>query len=384
MSGFESFLENEELDAYLMVSESTHNADMYYLTRFIAPDPFAYLRTRDQEVIVVSQMEYGRAQKESKIEVRSGLDYSMVEKIKKAGDARKGYCEFLLEILKKEGATRIAVPPDFPIYIGDELRSGGVEVHPKGGLIESKRMIKTPDEVILIKKAQRACEEAMQMAIDTIRQANVKDGYLFSSDEVLTAEKVKARITYRLLELGCEIDDLIVAAGRQAADPHCSGSGPLMVNEPVVIDIFPRLKRERYYADMSRTVSYGEPSRELKEMYDAVSFAQEKAIEMIRSEVKCAEVHNAVCDVFEERGYGTIREGDTVGFIHSTGHGVGLDIHEKPSIADNDYELSAGNVITIEPGLYYPEIGGIRIEDLIIVKKDGYENLTNFGKDMVI
>jgi len=384
MGGFNSFFETEDLDAYLMISESTHHADMYYLTRFLAPDPFTYLRTRDEELIVVSQMEYGRALKESKIDVRSGLDYGMLEKIKRTGDARKGFCEFLLEILKREDATRIAVPPDFPIFIGDELRDSGVKVNPVDGLIESERMIKDPDELAFIKKAQHACEEAMQVAIDMIKQAKVRDGLLISGDEVLTSEKIKARIIYHLIELGCEIDDLIVAPGNQAADPHCSGSGPLMANEPVVIDIFPRLQRERYYADMTRTISHGEPSSELKDMYDAVLAAQEKAIGMIRSKVTCAEVHSVVCDVFEKRGYGTIREGDTVGFIHSTGHGVGLDIHEKPSISDNDYELSAGNVITIEPGLYYPGVGGIRMEDLILVRKDGFENLTNFRKEMVI
>ena len=384
MRGLNSFLEAEDIDAYLMVSESTHNADMYYLTRFLAPDPFTYLRTRDEELIVVSQMEYGRAKKESKIDVRSGLDYGMVEKIKSTGDPRKGFCEFLLELLNREDATCIAVPLNFPIYIGDELRDSGIKVNPVDGLIESERMIKGPDELVFIKKAQHACEEAMQVAVDMVKQAKVRDGLLTTGDGVLTAEKIKARMTYHLIELGCEIDDLIVAPGKQAADPHCSGSGPLMANEPVVIDIFPRLQRERYYADMTRTISYGEPSSELKEMYDAVLTAQEQAIAMIRSKVTCSEIHGVVCDVFENRGYGTIRGGDTVGFIHSTGHGVGLDIHENPSISDNDYELSAGNVITIEPGLYYPDLGGIRIEDLILVKKDSYENLTNFGKEMVI
>jgi Xaa-Pro aminopeptidase len=136
----------------------------------------------------------------------------------------------------------------------------------------------------------------------------------------------------------------------------------------------------RYFADMTRTVIYGEPSKKLKEMYEAVRAAQEKAFEMIKPGISAANVHNEVCKTFEKLGYDTYKRGSKVGFIHSTGHGVGLDVHELPGIGETEVLLETGNVITVEPGLYYPEIGGIRLEDLVLVTENGSENLTSIEK----
>ncbi|MDY6966081.1 MAG: Xaa-Pro peptidase family protein [Halobacteriota archaeon] len=384
MMKLDQYLKEEDVDGFLMVSESMNCANMYYMTKFLAPDPFTYLKKPEEEMIVVPQMEYERAKKESKVGVRSSLDYGMIEKLREVKDANRAFCEFLFEILQKEEIKRVLVPLNFSIYTGDELRKRGIEIEPVGGLVENERLIKEEGEMRYIRKAQKACEEAMQVALSTIEKAKIRDDTLIYDGEILTVEKVKSRMIYRLIELGCASEDLIVACGNQASDPHCSGSGPLMAGEPIIIDIFPRLMKERYCADMSRTISVGEPSDYVFEMYEAVLTAQERAIEMIRSGISCADVHNAVCDVFEDGGYGTIRRGDHTGFIHSTGHGVGLDIHEKPTISENDYELKAGNVITIEPGLYYPDVGGVRIEDLLLVREKGYENLSIFEKKMLI
>jgi Xaa-Pro aminopeptidase len=204
--------------------------------------------------------------------------------------------------------------------------------------------------------------------------------------KVLTSESVKAYIEHALIDAGCNCDggEPIVACGERAADPHFAGSGPIYANQAIIIDIFPRLKLERYFADMTRTVANGEPEKALTDMYVTVKHAQEAALALLNAGVTCKEVHNLVCDIFEERGYGTIRKRSKKGFIHNTGHGVGLDIHEKPSVGDNDYELRAGNVITIEPGLYNPEVGGIRLEDMVLVLKNGCENLTKLEKKLVI
>ena len=148
----------------------------------------------------------------------------------------------------------------------------------------------------------------------------------------------------------------------------------------VIIDIFPRLKAERYFADMTRTVVKGEPKKELKELYETVLDAQNAALALIREGITCKEVHNCVCDVFEERGYETIRTGGKKGFIHSTGHGVGLSVHELHSVSDNEYVLQKGNVITIEPGLYIPGLGGSRTEDMVVIKSDGCNPLTKSEK----
>ena len=159
---------------------------------------------------------------------------------------------------------------------------------------------------------------------------------------------------------------------------------PLKPNESIVIDIFPRSKKQRYFADMSRTVLKGEASPEIQKMYDAVLEAQMEAIELVKPGTLCSDIHNRVCDVLESRGFKTIRDGSKVGFIHSTGHGVGLDIHEIPYVGAQDTPLEKGNVITIEPGLYYPDQGGIRIEDMLLVTENGCENLTSLEKRFVI
>jgi Xaa-Pro aminopeptidase len=323
-------------------------------------------------------MEYERAKNESFVkEIRSTFDYGYGLKTE----------ELITKILQEEAVNAVEVPGYFPLYVAEELRKKGIDVAPVEELIMTKeREIKDDQEKENIKKAQRACEHAMKIAIGIIKNSTVKGNLLVESDEILTSEMLKAYIEHALVDAGCNCDagEPIVACGKRAAVPHFSGSGPILAYEPIIIDICPRLKLERYFADMTRTVVKGEPGNEIKEMFDAVKQAQDAAFALVKEGVTCKEVHNLVCDIFEERGYGTIRKRSKKGFIHNTGHGVGLDIHEKPYVGDNDYELRAGNVITIEPGLYDPKVGGIRLEDMVLVLKNGCENLTKLEKKLVI
>jgi len=366
----------------LMVSESMHNADMYYATRFLSEAPFIYLHSpykgTEKEMLIVSQMEYERAKKESFVkEIRSTFDYGYGLKTE----------ELITKILQEEDIKAVEVPRYFPLYTAEELRKKGIDVVPVEELIMTKeREIKDETEISYLRKAQRACEHAMETAIAVIKKSSVKDNFLIENGEILTSERVKACVEYTLFDFGCACDvgDLIVASGKRAADPHFSGKGPIFTDESTIIDLSPRLKSERYYADMSRTVVKGEPEKEIKEMYDAVKHAQDAAFTLVKEGVTCKEVHNRVCDIFEEKGYGTIRKRSKKGFIHLTGHGVGLDVHENPRVGDNDYELREGNVITIEPGLYDPEVGGVRLEDMVLVLKNGCENLTKLEKKLVI
>jgi Xaa-Pro aminopeptidase len=362
----------------LMVSESMHNADMYYATRFLSADPFVYLRLPHNDILIVSQMEYERAKKESIVnEVRSSLDYGYNLKTE----------ELILTVFQEEGITAIEVPRDFPLFSAEELRNRDIEVIPVEELTMTKeREIKDEREIGYIKKAQRACEHAMEIAITVIKKSSVKGNWLMENGEVLTSERIKAYIEHDLIDTGCSCDggEPIAACGKRAADPHFTGAGTIYANDPIIIDIFPRLKLERYFADMTRTIVKGESGNEIKEMYDAVKQAQDAALGLVKEGITCKDVHNLVCDIFEERGYGTIRKRSKKGFIHNTGHGVGLDLHEKPSVGDNDYELRKGNVITIEPGLYDPELGGVRLEDMVLVLKTGCENLTKLEKKLEV
>lgn len=246
------------------------------------------------------------------------------------------------------------------------------------------RSVKGPEEIEAIKYAQMAGEKAMEAAIALIARTEERDGILYFEGQALTGAKVNSVIDHTLLDFGCEAEETIVSCGEDTANPHGTTEGPLRANAPIILDIFPKSKKKRYFADMTRTVLRGEASEKLKAMYETVFEAQQKALEMVKPGVHSSEIHRAVCDLFEVRGYHTYRSGSKAGFTHSTGHGVGLDIHELPSVGENGVLLEAGNVITIEPGLYYPGIGGIRLEDMVLVTETGYENLTGLEKKFVL
>jgi Xaa-Pro aminopeptidase len=364
----------------LMVSESRRNADMYYATRFLVSDPIIYLcdLPEERELLVVPQMEFERAKKESKVkEIRSTLEYGRDLKLE----------ELLAAIFQDERLKAVEVPRYFSLYTAEELRKQGIEVVPVEDVPLTKaREVKSAQELRYVNKAQRACEKAMAVALRTIRSAQVKGGVLRVEDGVLTSEGLRAAIEHTLLDAGCTCDsgEPIVSSGTSTADPHSVGSGPLLADEPIILDIFPRLKRERYFADMTRTVVNGEPTQAIREMYLAVLEAQNAALALVKAGVRCREVHYCVCDLLEARGYETLRKGGRKGFIHSTGHGVGLNVHENPRVGDNEQVLRRGAVITLEPGLYEPDLGGVRVEDMVLVLEHGCENLTRFEKKLVL
>jgi len=376
-----------EANAFLMVSESAHNADMYYATRFLAHDSFIYLNS-ESEKLLVSDMELGRARKESKVkQVIPASKYSIMEKLRRHKDPDAAYCEMILEFLRSENVKRLAVPYNFPVQLADCMRKEGLEVNPIKSPFQEMREVKNAYEIKAIETAQRAGESALAEAIKALKNASIKRGVLWQGDEPLEAEDARAIIERSLLSQGCEAADVIVAPGRGSSDPHWKGEGELLADQPIVIDMVPRSKKERYYSDMTRTVVSGKPSEELKDMYHAIMDAQAVAIKNIKAGVTGSDIHNVVCDMLEEKGYETSRGKSsefTDGFIHSTGHGVGLDIHEAPSLGESGKELKAGSVVTVEPGLYYKKIGGVRLEDVVVVTKGGCKNLTMFEKNLVL
>ncbi len=372
-------------DAYLMTG-NLHNSDIYYVTHFLASDDFAYLQTDEgKEVLFISDMEKGRAQIESRVPtIKTLQDLGYREKLKEKKDPSIAYAACISELLAENEIKKVAVPYDFPVFESNCLKEAGFSIIPIKSPFRKIRSLKSPDEIEAIKYAQMAGEKSMEAAIALIKEAEVKEGFLYHAGEVLTGAKVLSVIDHTLLDYGCEAEETIVSCGQDTANPHGTTDGPLSANAPIILDIFPKSKKKRYFADMTRTVLHGEASEELKKMYETVLAAQKKGFEMIKPGVKASDVHNAVCDYFESNGYDTYRTGSKVGFIHSTGHGVGLDIHELPSVGENGTLLEAGNVITVEPGLYYPGIGGIRIEDMVLVTENGFKNFTGLEKRFVL
>jgi len=374
-------LEERNLDGYLKYSESAFDSNMYYLTRFLSSDPFIFLRSAQISTIVVSGMEKLRASKTSVVDrVRSYLDYKPDWHLT---DPESSMMEMLSTILQTSGVKKIGVDNRFPVKLVDLLREEGYVVRALSGVVETPRIIKSTHEIQLITDVQRACERSLETALNILSKSNAVDELLYYKSEVLTSEKLKASIGCSLITKECSADDIIASSGDDSAIPHLSGSGPVKANAPIVFDIFPRSIRSRYRTDMSRTVVKGDPQKELEEMYEAVVLAQTAALSLIKAGVTGAEVHQAVVDHFEQSGFKTdITKG--YGFTHSTGHGLGLDVHELPYLSKSGGVLQSGNVVTVEPGLYYPKIGGIRIEDAVVITDKGYKNITRFDKRLVI
>jgi len=379
-SPIQIFLERHNLDGFLFVGDSICDADMYYLTHFLAGDKFAVL-AQEKTTLLVSSMELFRAKKESiATECLSTSQYQIMEKLKRCKNSEEAYCRVLVEFLKGHGIRRLGVPFRFPAGFYQRLCQD-FEVSVLESPASRLREIKRQEELDAIVCTQRACERAMRQATLLIGSSKPRGELLYREGQPLTSEKVRGAIEISLLEDGCEAMDTIVAGGPQAAAPHARGTGPLAANAPIVIDIFPRSKSRRYFADMTRTVLKGEAAPEVKEIYEAVRLAQAEGLLAIRAGVSGKEVHSRVSSVFLDLGYPE-REGS--GFTHSTGHGVGLDVHEKPFLSESGEELQVNHVVTVEPGLYYPKIGGVRLEDLVVVKENGYESLTHFERKLVL
>ena len=374
------FLSDHELDGFLLLGDGRCHLEIYYLSRFSAPDRFALL-ARPSLSILVSGMEAGRARKESVAdEVVSTSDYGILEKMAGMGRPEEAYVAVLKEFLRDRSVKRLGVFGDFPVRIYLDLAEE-FEMYVLESPVSEMREVKAAEEIEAIRYSQRACEEAMKVAIDMIRRSRPAGEVLLFEGEPLTSERVRSAIDVSLLERGCEAEGTIVAGGREAADPHFVGSGPLPRDAPIVIDIFPRSKGTRNFADMTRTVLRGEAEEEILEIYEVVLAAQEAGIAAVRAGASGKAVHGRVCEIFEERGYPE-REGR--GFVHSTGHGVGLAVHERPSLSEVGKTLQANSVVTVEPGLYYPELGGVRLEDLLVVMEGGCENLTSLEKRLIL
>ena len=279
-------------------------------------------------------------------------------------------------IAKDRKITGFDVPADFPVALADVLRGHGFGLRWAPAPFVKERAVKTPEEVEKIRGAIRHTETAMRAAIDQIAAAEVRDGMLFQNGEPLTSEAVRLTIDKLFLETRCHGYAAIVAGGEHGVDPHERGHGPLPANLPILLDIFPRDLASRYHGDMTRTVVKGSASDEAKRMFDAVGKAKAAAEALLKDGVDAADVHDAVKRSFADDGYETgVRDGRMVGFFHGTGHGLGLDVHEFPRIGESHITLREGYVVTVEPGLYYPGIGGMRLEDDVLVTKDGCENL---------
>jgi len=386
LSRLDAVLDDRGLDGYLVDADS-EDSTQYYLSGFDAPDPFVTLYDGEIRLLFHRSLEFGRAVRESRAAtVERSIDYGYADYAEEFG-AHEARYRVLADFLGEYGVESVAVPPRFPLHVADGVRDYGIGVTPdREDVVGAIRATKTDEEIDHVRNAQRANEAAMAAAENLIAGAEVRDGTLYHDGDPLTSEAVKTEIEVTLLRNGCALDETIVACGADAADPHERGSGPLAAGEPIIVDIFPQNKATKYHADMTRTFCRGDPDETVREWYDLTEAAYRAALDAVEPGVEGEAVHAAACDVYEEAGLPTLRtdEAAETGFIHSTGHGVGLDVHEGPRIGPGTDVLEPGHVITIEPGLYDPNVGGVRIEDLVVVTGDGYENLTDYPVELVV
>ncbi len=367
--------------ARLIIADSEKNANLYYATRFLAPDPFIFAQVDGQKILVMSDLELDRAKTQAK--VNEVLSYTkLAQQAKRRVGSEAGFLDVVDELLKSHRVSAVEVPLDFSVSHADGLRKRGYALEAKPDPFYPQRMIKSEEEIALITQTLRATEEALEQAVELIRNAEVKsDRTLWIGGKPLTAELIRKVLHLQMMERDCVGQHTIVACGIQAVDPHNEGSGPLNANVPIVMDVFPQHATSRYFADITRTVVKGKASDNVRRMFETVREGQGIAYRMIKDGVDGSTVHRAILDSFESLGFRTGEQnGRMQGFFHGTGHGVGLEIHEPPRINPKPDILRAGMVVTVEPGLYYADAGGMRIEDMVVVTKDGCRLLTQAPK----
>ncbi|MCB1194703.1 aminopeptidase P family protein [bacterium] len=366
--------------AVVIIDKTEHNMDMYYLSNFFVPDPCAYILTRTQSALIVSDLEYGRACQEANVgevfrvghvpcaELTNGLKVSALSKS-------------VIAYLMNHTVTKILVQETFPFRYAEELKANNIEIEYRTEPFIPLRACKSDCEIDAIQQAVQATEGTVEGAVAMIGAAKIKDGMLYLDDAPLTAERVKAHIAQKLISENLLALHTIVAGGIQGFDPHNRGSGMLPAHQPIILDVFPRSMDTFYFADMTRTVVKGDPDPHVVKMFDAVLDAFNRTVAQIKHGVAVKDIHAVACETLKKHGFESgMIDGLPQGFIHSTGHGVGLDIHEAPRLANTGDILQTGNVITVEPGLYYQAYGGVRLEDIVVVTETGCRNLNRLPK----
>jgi Xaa-Pro aminopeptidase len=367
----------------LIVAASDHDPDMLYATKFFVPDPFIFLEQNGKGTIVLSDLEIDRARKQAKAD--EIVSFSRIEREVQANQKKAPPFERVMtHFLRKRGVRSVVVPANFPLGYATELETQKIRVRSTNGLFWPEREAKSEDELRQMRRALAITEKGLGRGMEVLAASNPGPGRKLSwSGRTLTSEILRAEIDSAVLRAGGLPANTIVAGGDQACDPHERGFGPLKANSLIILDIFPRDAGSGYYGDMTRTVVRGRASEEQRRLWETVREGQELALKKMRPGVDGLKLHTEVKQLFTNRGYPTeVRDGRQVGFFHGTGHGLGLEIHEFPRFQKTVFK--PGQVLTVEPGLYYPGVGGARLEDVVVLTKNGTRMLSRFEKRLEI
>lgn len=373
--------ETENGTTRLIVAQSDIDADMLYATKFWAGDPFIFLQQNGKRTIVLTDLEMGRGRRTAKVD--EFVSFNQLEgEVQGNSKQAPPFEKVLARFLQERGVKSAVVPPSFPLGYARAL-ANDVDLATPDGLYWPEREAKTDEELKLIGRALRITEAGLKRAMEVLKASKPKGKKLVWSGKPLTSEILRAEIDSAMLRAGGIPTNTIVAGGDQACDPHERGSGPLYANSLIILDIFPRDAKTGYWGDMTRTVVRGKASDAQRKLWETVKEGQELALREIKEGVDGMKIHKAIQALFNKRGYPTeIRNGKNVGFFHGTGHGLGLEIHEYPRL--QKAVLKDRQCLTVEPGLYYPGLGGVRHEDVVVVTKTGCKILSRFPKPLEI
>jgi Xaa-Pro aminopeptidase len=372
----------------LIYGDTVRSPELRHEVPLVIADGFLYAEREGRRTVVLHSLEIPRTREEApELEIipleQLGLDELYEQKMQ--------YWEIELELAlracRELGIENAVVPAAFPVGHADHLRSNGIVLSIDRDFFNDRRRSKNDVELRGIRKAQKACEAALDASRDLLRRARTNGAGLEVDGQPLTSERIKRVIEDVFADHDVEGSDMIVAHGPQSAVGHDMGSGQIQPDEPVVFDLFPKDKATGCYADMTRTYVVGEPSEELQEWYRLVKEALDTSTAEVKPGVNGSKLYEHVCDIFHGAGYKTQlnkEPGEVLeeGFFHGLGHGVGLEVHELPNMGRTGQDLVPGDVITIEPGLYRSGYGGLRLEDLVLVTDDGYEVITDYPYDL--
>ncbi|WP_405375527.1 MULTISPECIES: M24 family metallopeptidase [unclassified Microbacterium] len=372
----------------VMIFASTEAADMRHVIPHDVHDPFLYMEVDGAAHTAIKSLEAARMREVDGMTVHP-LDELGFDDFRAAGeDPDTAELSTLVELCRRLGVTRGLVPPTFPLEVADHLRAAGLDIAVDRRLFVDRRRVKTPHELAGIRRAQIAAEAGVSLVADAIDRADVADdGGLMLDGVPLTCEDLKDRIRAVYLRNGCEDAGMIVAHGAQTCIGHHAGSGQIYAGEPVTVDICPRDIASGGNSDMTRTFVKGEIDEELAFYYRIVKESFDATLAAIRPGLPVAELHRISCAPIEAAGQPTQltkKPGEVLdeGYFHSLGHGVGLEVHEPPSLNQNDAVLVVGDVIAIEPGCYRQGFGGVRLEDIVLVTEDGYELISDYPYEL--
>ena len=373
-----------------LIFASTRDSDMHYAVKTPITSSIFHLEIGKKKILFLDKVDFGIIP--SSAGVKSVLLNPLSDEARKLNFKTSDRNKLVYYLLKKYKLLKseIEVPIHFPLDIADFLRKKGVKLTPTYPFFP-QRAKKTKREIGYVKESLLHTKLAFKTIENILKKSRIEGNKIIFRNKILSSEFLKQEAEKALIEKGMfDLLGMIISSGEQTAIPHHDGTGPIMPREPIICDIFPRHRKSGYFADMTRTYVKGKPTEKIIKMYNAVLMTQKAAFKKIRAGVSAKQIYHAAADSIIKSGFHVGEKG----FIHGLGHGVGLDIHEKPSLkADSRDILENGNIITIEPCLYYPKAGlhrrrgkacGIRIEDMILVTKAGYKNLTNYPKKFII